>query len=110
MSSRIAHHIDFPNYNVAELQQIADVMLETMQYRFNEGSKKVFADYLELRMAQPHFANARSVRNALDRARLRHASRLLEAPDAEVDDAALSTITAADLLASGVFGQSQAKE
>jgi probable Rubsico expression protein CbbX len=110
MSSRIAHHIDFPDYNVAELQQIAELMLDSMHYCFDEQSRKVFADYLALRMAQPHFANARSVRNALDRARLRHASRLLQNPDAEVDDIALSTITAADLLSSRVFRQSQPKE
>jgi probable Rubsico expression protein CbbX len=110
MSSRIAHHIDFPDYNVEELQQIADLMLESMQYRFNENSRQVFADYLALRMAQPHFANARSVRNALDRARLRHASRLLKDPDVVADDAVLSTITADDLLASRVFSRPQARE
>ncbi|WP_341318815.1 CbbX protein [Paraburkholderia sp. IMGN_8] len=110
MSSRIAHHIDFPDYNVEELQQIADLMLESMQYRLNEKSRQVFADYLALRMAQPHFANARSVRNALDRARLRHASRLLMDPDVVADDAVLSTITADDLLASRVFSRPQARE
>jgi probable Rubsico expression protein CbbX len=110
MSSRIAHHIDFPDYNVDELRQIADLMLASMQYRFDERSRAVFADYLARRMTQPHFANARSVRNALDRARLRHASRLLNDPDAVADDAALTTITAPDLLASRVFEQPQGKE
>jgi probable Rubsico expression protein CbbX len=110
MSSRIAHHIDFPDYNVDELRQIADLMLASMQYRFDERSRAVFADYLARRMTQPHFANARSVRNALDRARLRHASRLLKDPDAVADDAALTTITASDLLASRVFEQPQGKE
>jgi probable Rubsico expression protein CbbX len=110
MSSRIAHHIDFPDYNVEELQRIADLMLESMQYRFDESSSQVFADYLALRMAQPHFANARSVRNALDRSRLRHASRLLMDPEVVADDAALSTITAADLLGSRVFSRPQARE
>jgi probable Rubsico expression protein CbbX len=81
MSSRIAHHIDFPDYGAGEL---------------------VFRQYLERRMTMPHFANARSVRNALDRARLRHASRLLAA-GGDVDDDALVTITAPDLLASRVF-------
>ncbi|MGP1615267.1 MAG: CbbX protein, partial [Pollutimonas bauzanensis] len=74
-----------------------------MQYRFDEQAEKVFADYITRRMALPHFANARSVRNALDRARLRHASRLLSAQDAIGDDALL-TIEAGDLLASRVFG------
>jgi probable Rubsico expression protein CbbX len=107
MSSRIAHHIDFPDYGVSELGQIADLMLKEMHYRFDDEAVHVFADYLERRMAQPHFANARSVRNALDRARLRHASRLMGQPDALADDGAydtaLTTITASDLLASRVF-------
>ncbi len=102
MSSRIAHHIDFPDYQRDELGKIAELMLASMQYRFDDGAAEVFADYLERRMRQPHFANARSVRNALDRARLRHASRLLGEQGA-VDDTALITITAADLLASRVF-------
>lgn len=103
MSSRIAHHIDFPDYAVDELARIAALMLETMQYRFDAEAAQVFTEYLQRRMRQPHFANARSVRNALDRARLRHASRLLDSPGAPLDDAALTTIGAADLLASRVF-------
>lgn len=114
MSSRIAHHIDFPDYGVDELAQIADLMLETMQYRFDDDATRVFTDYLERRMAQPHFANARSVRNALDRARLRHASRLMQDPASVADDLSLTTITAPDLLASRVFTkpnpQTDAKE
>lgn len=106
MSSRIAHHIDFPDYGVDELAQIADLMLETMQYRFDEDATRVFTDYLERRMLQPHFANARSVRNALDRARLRHASRLMQDPASAADDLSLTTITAPDLLASRVFANS----
>ncbi len=102
MSSRIAHHIDFPDYGVDELASISELMLKDMQYRFDSEADDVFRRYLERRMAQPHFANARSVRNALDRARLRHASRLLDHPEV-VDDDALVTITAADLLASRVF-------
>ena len=102
MSSRIAHHIDFPDYGVDELASISALMLKDMQYRFDNEAEDVFRRYLERRMAQPHFANARSVRNALDRARLRHASRLLDHPEA-VDDDALVTITAADLLGSRVF-------
>ena len=102
MSSRIAHHIDFPDYGAGELERIADLMLADMQYRFDDQAKQVFRQYLERRMAMPHFANARSVRNALDRARLRHASRLLAA-GGEVDDEALVTLTAPDLLASRVF-------
>lgn len=107
LSSRIAHHLDFPDYNTVELMQIAQLMLQSMQYRFDSEAHEVFKNYLERRMRQPHFANARSVRNALDRARLRHASRLLQAAgnNGAVDDDALMTITAADLLASRVFTQ-----
>ncbi|MCY1235449.1 Stage V sporulation protein K [compost metagenome] len=110
MSSRVAHHIDFPDYQLEELRQIADLMLAEMQYHFDDESRAVFADYLARRMAQPHFANARSVRNALDRARLRHASRLLDDPGTVVDDRALTTITAGDLRASRVFSQPSAAE
>ncbi len=111
MSSRIAHHIDFPDYNTGELSQIADLMLQTMQYRFDDEAHAVFTDYLERRMRLPNFSNARSVRNALDRARLRHASRLLSDVEAIADEHSLTTITAADLLASRVFAQAvSAKE
>lgn len=102
MSSRVAHHIDFPDYQPPELQLIAQLMLATMQYKFDERAEKVFGDYISRRMGQPHFANARSVRNALDRARLRHASRLLTTHGTIGDDA-LITIVADDLLASRVF-------
>jgi probable Rubsico expression protein CbbX len=102
MNSRVAHHIDFPDYQPDELQQIAQLMLGTMQYKFDERARVVFGDYLQRRMAQPHFANARSVRNALDRARLRHASRLLSSTG-EIGDEALMTIIAEDLLASRIF-------
>jgi probable Rubsico expression protein CbbX len=102
MNSRVAHHIDFPDYQPDELQQIAQLMLGTMQYKFDERARIVFGDYLQRRMAQPHFANARSVRNALDRARLRHASRLLSTTG-EIGDEALMTIIAEDLLASRIF-------
>lgn len=106
MSSRIAHHIDFPDYGIDELAQIAGLMLDTMQYRFDHEAETVFVAYLERRIQQPNFANARSVRNALDRARLRHASRLMRQPQLLDDDQAgqaLSTLSAADLRASRVF-------
>jgi probable Rubsico expression protein CbbX len=103
MSSRIAHHIDFPDYQPAELALIGERMLDAMHYRFDDEAKSVFDDYLKRRMAQPHFANARSVRNALDRARLRHAYRLYSHPEVDTSDESLTTIAAADLLASRVF-------
>jgi probable Rubsico expression protein CbbX len=103
MSSRIAHHIDFPDYSVDELLQISLKMLQQQHYRFDAGTDAVMRQYLERRVAQPHFANARSVRNALDRARLRQASRLFADRDRELGADDLSTITAADLQASRVF-------
>lgn len=103
MSSRIAHHLDFPDYSVPELLQIGQRMLAAMHYRFGEGALQVFEQYLQRRIAQPHFANARSVRNALDRMRLRQASRLFADADRELDATALTTLLPADILASRVF-------
>ena len=103
MSSRIAHHIDFPDYAVSELQQIAGKMLALQNYRFGAGAAEAFEHYLQLRLRQPHFANARSVRNALDRARLRQASRLFADRDRQLDADDLSTIEPADILASRLF-------
>ncbi len=106
--SRIAHHLDFPDYSEGELQQIAGKMLEQMNYRFGDGAQEAFAEYLSLRLQQPHFANARSVRNALDRARLRQASRLFAERDRELSAEDLSTLTPADIRASRHFQQSAA--
>ncbi len=105
MSSRIAHHLDFPDYSVDELAQIAQRMLERQHYRFGEGTADVFQRYLEQRIKQPNFSNARSVRNALDRARLRQASRLFLERDRELDRNDLTTLLPADILASRVFQQ-----
>ena len=103
MSSRIAHHIDFPDYDEGELYAIAALMLEQMKYRLDSGAGQALRDYIALRKAQPHFANARSIRNALDRARLRQAKRLFEQRGARLTREALMTITAADIRASRVF-------
>ena len=102
MSSRIAHHIDFPDYTDDELLAIGELILKDWNYVLAPRAKKVFHDYIERRRAQPHFANARSIRNALDRARLRQARRLLE-EGASVDKAALQTIEAEDILQSRVL-------
>lgn len=100
--SRIAHHIDFPDYSDEELGRIAGVMLDAQGYRLDEAAETVMAEYVRLRREQPHFANARSIRNALDRARLRQANRLFS-QDRPVTAAELCTITAADIRASRVF-------
>jgi probable Rubsico expression protein CbbX len=104
MSSRIAHHLDFPDYSHEELREIADRMLATMNYRFGDGSREVFGDYLTRRLKLPHFANARSVRNALDRMRLRQASRLFADRHRELTEMDLTTIEPSDILGSRVFG------
>ncbi len=100
--SRIAHHIDFPDYSDGELQLIARSMLTTQGYRLSAQAEEVLGRYITARRGQQHFANARSIRNALDRARLRQASRLfsLEGP---VSAAMLSTIEAEDIATSRVF-------
>jgi probable Rubsico expression protein CbbX len=103
LSSRIAHHLDFPDYSPDELLQISDRMLSTMNYRFGEGTREAFTEYLALRLQQPHFANARSVRNALDRMRLRQASRLFAQPERELGVDDLITLTPEDIRASRLF-------
>ncbi|HEY4083151.1 MAG TPA: CbbX protein [Burkholderiaceae bacterium] len=103
MSSRVAHHLDFPDYSRPELLQIGDKMLAGMNYRFGDGARETFADYLGHRLAQPHFANARSVRNALDRIRLRQASRLFVERDRVLTRDDLTTLEPSDILASRVF-------
>ena len=103
MSSRIAHHLDFPDYSQDELLQISDKMLGAMNYRFGDGGRDTFGEYLELRLKQPHFANARSVRNALDRARLRQASRLFTERDRVLTREDLTTIEPPDIRASRLF-------
>lgn len=105
MQSRIAHHITFPDYTVEELEQIALLMSDDLGYSFSDEARGVLRRYLHRRITQPWFANARSVRNALERMRLRQARRLINSESSVVDLAALSTIEAADLLASRVFSQ-----
>jgi probable Rubsico expression protein CbbX len=106
MSSRIAHHIDFPDYSSEELLEIAKLMMTGLNYRFSPEGEKTFADYIVKRMQMPNFANARSIRNALDRARLRQANRLFASHDKALTRKDLVTIDADDILASRVFSQS----
>ncbi|HSS46392.1 MAG TPA: CbbX protein [Burkholderiales bacterium] len=103
LSSRIAHHLDFPDYTAEELLAIARLMLEASQYRFSADADKAFQDYIVKRRQMPHFANARSVRNALDRARLRQANRLFARNQGKLTKKDLVTIEAEDILASRVF-------
>jgi probable Rubsico expression protein CbbX len=101
MHSRIAHHIDFPDYSTEELFEIANLMLDRQQYRLSSAAQDALREYLIRRGAQPNFANARSVRNALDRARLRQAKRLCGRGVIERDE--LFIIDAPDIHASRVF-------
>ncbi len=102
MSSRIAHHVDFPDYTAGELEEIGLLMLAREGYGLAAETGPVFRSYIELRRDQPRFANARSIRNAIERARLRHASRLM-ATAPKVDLAALTTLLPEDFQASRVF-------
>jgi probable Rubsico expression protein CbbX len=103
MNSRIAHHLDFPDYSEEELLRISDLMLAGQHYRFGAGGRDAFSEYLALRLKQPHFANARSVRNALNRIRLRQASRLFVQRDRAFTREDLTTIEPSDIRASRVF-------
>ena len=103
MSSRIAHHIHFPDYALEELVQIGDLMLREQQYELSPDGAAAFRAYLDLRMSQPRFANARSVRNALERARLRQAARIVAAGRSDLAKVDLMRIEAQDILQSRVF-------
>jgi len=112
MSSRVAHHIDFPDYTAGELMEIAKLMLAAEAYEFSPDADEAFEEYLELRMLQPRFAHARSVRNAIERARLRHANRVYEAarqgrPPTRDQ---LARIEPQDIRASSVFRQAERSE
>src|SRR5579862_6125714 len=109
LSSRVAHHIDFPDYNVDELMQIAHLMLENQNYLFGPGAEEAFRSYLERRVKRPRFAHGRSVRNSIDRARLRQANRLF-AEGGELTREDLMTITPDDILQSSVFAEDHEPE
>jgi probable Rubsico expression protein CbbX len=102
MASRVTHHVDFPDYTPDELMEIAQRMLERQDYRLSPEAEQAFREYLERRMQMPRFAHGRSTRNAIDRARLRHASRLV-AGDTTPDHDELMTIEADDIYASSIF-------
>ena len=103
LSSRVAHHIDFPDYSEVELMAIAQLLLKQQDYQFSDEAVMAFQDYISRRRALPFFANARSIRNAIERLRLRHANRLFSSRTQPLDRDALSTIEASDVRASRVF-------
>jgi probable Rubsico expression protein CbbX len=106
--SRIAHHIDFPDYSDGELLAIAELMLHEINYKLTPDAREAFVRYINLRKAQPLFSNARSIRNALDRIRLRQANRLVADLDSALTADDIMSLEASDVLASRVFLKSKA--
>jgi hypothetical protein len=113
MGSRVAHHIHFPDFDVRELIAIADLMLDQQGYELTADAREAFGAYVERRVRRARFAHGRSIRNAIERARMRQASRLYDRREA-LERRDLVTIEAADILASSVFagedGDLQASE
>ena len=103
LSSRIANHIDFPDYTVEELLKIAELMLQDQQYQLTPAAKVALTDYIKKRKEKPLFANARSIKNALDRARMRQANRIFESRGKVLTKRELVNIEAEDILQSTVF-------
>jgi probable Rubsico expression protein CbbX len=103
LSSRIANHIDFPDYTTPELLQIAKLMLQDQQYRLTSDAERALVQYIEKRKEKPLFANARSVKNALDRARMRQANRIFDSRGQVLTKKELVNLEASDLLQSSVF-------
>ena len=103
LSSRVAHHIDFPDYSEHELMEIALLLLTQQDYHFSESARDAFRRYIQRRRQLPFFANARSIRNALDRLRLRQANRLFSRLEQPLSRDDLTTIEIEDVLASRVF-------
>jgi probable Rubsico expression protein CbbX len=103
LSSRVANHIDFPDYSAEELLAIARLILARENYRFSDEATAAFAEYIQRRMQLPFFANARSIRNAIDRARMRQANRLFQRMGTPLSRLDLITIEAEDITASSVF-------
>lgn len=103
MSSRIAHHIDFPDYTLDELTQIGELIVDEQLYTLSPQANATFREYLARRREQPRFANARSVRNAVERARLRHANRLVARGAGPLSKDDLMRLEAEDFLSSRVF-------
>ncbi|MFQ5658540.1 MAG: hypothetical protein ACE5G5_13445, partial [Candidatus Methylomirabilales bacterium] len=100
----VAHHLDFPDFTLDELMQIAEMMLAHQKYHFDEAAREAFRAYLIRRMTLPDFANGRSVRNAIDRIKLRHANRLYSS-GGNVTREDLARIDASDILKSRVFAE-----
>jgi probable Rubsico expression protein CbbX len=103
LSSRIANHVDFPDYAPDELLQIGTALLEEQQYQLTEDAKAALLEYIKLRANEPLFANARSIKNALDRARMRQANRIFNSGDKTLTKDDLTTIQVEDIKGSRLF-------
>ena len=103
LSSRIANHIDFPDYTVEELLKIAKIMLDEQQYQLTPDAEVALSQYIQLRKEKPLFANARSIKNALDRARMRQANRIFDSRGQVLTKKDLVNLEAQDILQSTVF-------
>jgi probable Rubsico expression protein CbbX len=103
LSSRIANHIDFPDYTVTELLEISKMMLEEQQYQLTMEAELALSEYIKKRKEQPLFANARSVKNALDRARMRQAKRIFDSREKILTKKELVYLEANDILQSTIF-------
>lgn len=103
LSSRIANHIDFPDYSVEELLKIAKLMLEEQQYQLTTDAELALTEYIRVRKEKPLFANARSIKNALDRARMRQANRIFDSRGQILTKKELVNLEATDFLQSSIF-------
>ena len=106
MGSRVAHHITFPDYNGGELMQIARLMVGQQGYTLSEDATEAFREYIERRLQRPRFAHGRSIRNAIERARMRQATRLFDS-NAKLTKTDLVTLEADDILQSSVFSDTE---
>lgn len=105
LSSRITNHVDFPNYSSDELLEIGKIILKEQQYRLTKEAENVFLEYIDKRKEKPLFANARSIRNALDRARMRQANRIFDSVGRILTKKDLVTILPEDILNSSLFNK-----
>jgi probable Rubsico expression protein CbbX len=105
LSSRVANHIDFPDYTSEELIQIANLILDEQQYRMTDEAKEALLEYIKKRKELPLFANARTISNAIDTARMRHASRMFNSGDKVLTKSDLVTIEAEDIRESSLFSE-----
>jgi probable Rubsico expression protein CbbX len=105
LASRVANHIDFPDYTADELLQIARLILEEQQYRMTNEAEEVLLTYIDKRRLLPLFANARTVANAIDTSRMKHANRMFNSGDKILTKADLVTIEASDIRDSSLFAE-----